>query len=117
MHIKIKKYSYSFTTNKSVLFFVFDLEILHCVFHRGHIFMGFTLCGKYFISYKEKIIINMDISVEYEVYIWRFSPGQKLKFISKHRIFKLLKGSDGLDEIMFLQFPTDPYKVICYGSG
>lgn len=28
-----------------------------------------------------------------------------------------MKGSGELDEIMFLQYPTDPYKIICYGSG
>lgn len=77
--------------------------------------MGFTLCGKYFISFKEDI--SEDLTVEYELYIWRFVPGRPLCFISKHRIFKLLKNSGGLDEIMFLQYPTDPYKIICYGFG
>lgn len=82
--------------------------------------MGFTICGRFFISYKENVIedsIGLFPIIGYELYIWKFAPGQYLKFISKHRIFKLLKGSCELDEIMFLQFPTDPYKIICYGSG
>ncbi|KAK9722872.1 DDB1-and CUL4-substrate receptor 15, WD repeat [Popillia japonica] len=86
----------------------------------SHIFMGFTLCGQFFISYKEKLIegtINLFATIEYELYIWRFVPGEKLKYISSYRIFKLLKEPEGLDRIMFTQFPTDPYKLICYGLG
>lgn len=83
--------------------------------------MGFTLCGKYFISYTERLVEepapgNFNTINEYELYIWRFVPGQILQFISKHRIFKL-KTSDELHDIKFMQFPSDPYKLICYGVG
>lgn len=88
--------------------------------NRGHIFMGFTVCGKYFVSYTEKIELspgNFYTTNEYELYIWRFVPGQRLQFVSKHRIFKLLKTSEELHDIKFMQFPSDPYKLICYGIG
>lgn len=83
--------------------------------------MGFTLCGKYFISYTEKLLEepssgNFHSVNEYELYIWRFVPGQLLQFMSKHRIFKL-KTSDELHDIKFIQFPSDPYKLICFGIG
>lgn len=78
--------------------------------------MGFTLCGQFFISYKEKYIESDFIpTIEYELYIWRFNPGKILENVSTHRIFKLFKGSDELDDITFMQFPTDPYKILCYG--
>lgn len=83
-----------------------------------HIFMGFTICGNYFITYKEKLIedlANLFISLEYDLYIWRFIPGHTLRYISNHRVFKLLKGSEPLDELTFLQYPADPYKLYCYG--
>lgn len=82
--------------------------------------MGFTLCGKYFLSYTEKLIEispgNFCTKYEYELYIWRFVPGQLLQFLSKHRIFKL-KTSDALNDIKFMQFPSDPFKLICFGVG
>ncbi|KAJ8976440.1 hypothetical protein NQ317_016059 [Molorchus minor] len=86
----------------------------------NHIFMGFTMCGQYFISYTEKMYEDMgplsfNTSYEYELYLWRFVPGHKLKFISKHKIFKHLKGSYVLDRIMFMQFPKDLHKLVCYG--
>ncbi|KAK4875183.1 hypothetical protein RN001_011605 [Aquatica leii] len=86
----------------------------------SHIFMGFTLCGKYFISYTTNsgeptsATASLFPSVEYELYIWRFIPGQQLQYVGKHRIFKLFKSSFGLDEVTFMQFPLDPYKIICY---
>uniref|UniRef100_A0A1Y1K8R7 DDB1- and CUL4-associated factor 15 WD40 repeat-containing domain-containing protein n=1 Tax=Photinus pyralis TaxID=7054 RepID=A0A1Y1K8R7_PHOPY len=85
----------------------------------SHIFMGFTLCGRFFISYTTKLGESNSSavlfpSVEYVLYIWRFVPGQTLRYVGKHRIFRLFKSSLGLDEVMFMQFPLDPYKIICY---
>ncbi|XP_056633600.1 uncharacterized protein LOC130443138 [Diorhabda sublineata] len=86
----------------------------------NHIYMGFTMCGQYFISYTEKLCeelgpLHFVTSYEYELFLWRFVPGKKLQFISKHKIFKHLKGSDAVDKIMFMQFPRDLYKIVCYG--
>lgn len=82
--------------------------------------MGFTMCGQYFLSYTEKMYedlgpLNFNTTYEYELYLWRFVPGQKLNCFSKHKIFKHLKGSDVLDKIMFMQFPKDVHKIVCYG--
>ncbi|CAH1155849.1 unnamed protein product [Phaedon cochleariae] len=91
----------------------------------SHIYMGFTMCGQFFISYTEKMYQyegpqNFNPTYEYELYLWRFIPGQKLKLSSKHKIFKHhnnlhLKGSEVLDKVMFLQFPRDYHKIVCYG--
>lgn len=82
--------------------------------------MGFTMCGQYVLSYTEKILglepLTFNPSNEYEIHLWKFIPGQKLNFISKHKIFKHFKGLDVLNKIMFLQFPRDYHKVVCYGS-
>lgn len=78
--------------------------------------MGFTLCSNFFISYKETYVESDFIpTIEYELYVWRFYPGKTLQFVSKHRLFKLYKGSVDLEDIMFMQYPTDPYKILCYG--
>jgi hypothetical protein len=82
--------------------------------------MGFTLCGQYFISFTERTFehllpYNFNASYEYELYLWRFVPGEKLRYVSKHRIFKHLRGLEVLDKIMFMQFPMDPHKILCYG--
>lgn len=100
-------------------FFVYSFS--YTQFCRYHIFMGFTLCGRFVISYTEKVCepdqVTIFAPVDYELYIWRFIPGQQLQYVSKHRIFKLYKSLDILDEIMFMQFPVDPYKLICYGTA
>ncbi|KAF2901302.1 hypothetical protein ILUMI_04880 [Ignelater luminosus] len=87
----------------------------------SHIFMGFTLCGNFFISYTTRLgeptsisSSNCFPSIEYELHVWRFIPGQQLQYVTKHRIFKLFKSSLMLDEVTFMQFPLDPYKLICY---
>lgn len=78
--------------------------------------MGFTLCGNFFISYKENYVDSEFIPLsEYELYVWRFAPGKMLRYVSKHRIFKLYKGAGELEDITFMQYPTDPYKILCYG--
>lgn len=85
--------------------------------------MGFTLCGQYFLSYTEKqyqaptqnLLSLYESTYEYDLYIWRFIPGQKLKHVSKHKIFNHLKGDYVLDRIMFMQFPNDMHKIVCYG--
>lgn len=84
--------------------------------------MGFTLCGKYLVSYTEKIgeeLVpgNFYTLNEYELFLWRFVPGEKLQFVSRNRIFKMLKTSEELHDIKIMQFPSDPYKLICYGTG
>ncbi|EFA10338.2 uncharacterized protein LOC100141521 [Tribolium castaneum] len=90
----------------------------------NHVFMGFTLCGQYFLSFTERPLESVNQVApslffngcyEYELYLWRFIPGEKLKYVSKHTIFKHLRGMGVLDKIMFMQFPMDPHKVLCYG--
>ncbi|KAK9881702.1 hypothetical protein WA026_017221 [Henosepilachna vigintioctopunctata] len=88
-----------------------------------HVFMGFTLCGTYFLSFTEKgvgaeadILYMLNTSYEYELHLWRFQPGMDLKYLTKYRIFKQLQDSSNvLDNVMFMQFPLDPHKIICYG--
>ncbi|KAL3267973.1 hypothetical protein HHI36_007109 [Cryptolaemus montrouzieri] len=88
-----------------------------------HVFMGFTICGTYFLSFTEKgvgvepdILYMLNTSYEYELHLWRFQPGMKLKYLTKYRIFKQLQDcSNVLDNVMFMQFPQDPHKIICYG--
>ncbi|XP_017768224.1 PREDICTED: uncharacterized protein LOC108556562 [Nicrophorus vespilloides] len=82
----------------------------------SHFYMGFTICGQYFISYKEIMVdvVTLFPCIEYILYIWKFMQGDKLQFISKHRIFRLMRDVE-LDKIMFIQSPTDPYKMFCYG--
>ncbi|XP_060528755.1 uncharacterized protein LOC132703484 [Cylas formicarius] len=92
----------------------------------GHIFMGFTTCGQYFLSYTERVYddprpqtVNrtymFNEMYEYELYIWRFLPGSHLQFTSKHKIFKHLNGAIALDKVMFMQFPGNLHKIVCYG--
>ncbi|KAL1490181.1 hypothetical protein ABEB36_012915 [Hypothenemus hampei] len=88
---------------------------------RSHIFMGFTLCGQYFLSFAEKHISQPyrmpleQYEYEYELFIWRFNPGEKLTYYSTHKIFNYAKGNCILDRIIFMQFPNDTSKLICYG--
>lgn len=82
--------------------------------------MGFTICGKFLISYKvksEDTASTFIPNLEYEIYIWRWLDRDRIRFAAKHRIFKSLKDPAELDDVMFLQFPSDPHKLICYGSG
>lgn len=90
------------------------------IFYSNHIFMGFTMCGQFFVSYTERMCedlfpLSCFASYEYELYLWRFVPGQKLQFVSKHKIFKHLKSPGVLDKVKIMQFPRDLYKLVCYG--
>ncbi|XP_045473770.1 uncharacterized protein LOC123680111 isoform X1 [Harmonia axyridis] len=88
-----------------------------------HVFMGFTVCGTYFLSFTEKnagldqdILYMLNASYEYELHLWKFQPGKELKYLTSYKIFKQLQDSTNvLDNVMFMQFPLDPYKIICYG--
>lgn len=81
--------------------------------------MGFTMCGQYVLSYTEKMLeeemLNLVTLYEYEIHLWKFVPGEKLQFIFKQKIFKHLKGLDAVNKVMFMQFPRDYHKVVCYG--
>ncbi|CAG9861966.1 unnamed protein product [Phyllotreta striolata] len=97
----------------------FDLySLIENVDSLNHIYMGFTMCGRYFVSYTEKISEDPGsmsfTSSEYELYLWRFCPGKRLRFISKHKIFKHLKDFNILNKVKFMQFPGDLYKLVCY---
>lgn len=132
--LRLKGYSTMFMPNADMLLILSLAALMLCKYHfslcttirlllltfSNHIYMGFTMCGQYFLSYTEKMFedlgpFNFNASYEYELYLWRFVPGEKLKFISKHKIFKHLKGLDVLDKIKFMQSPKDYYKLICYG--
>lgn len=84
--------------------------------------MGFTQCGQYMLSYTTRSCsVASDhpiyaLSSEYELYVWRFSPGVPLRFVSKQRIFSHFKSPYPLDSIMFMQFPHDVTKIVCYGN-
>ncbi|CAH2002128.1 unnamed protein product [Acanthoscelides obtectus] len=88
-----------------------------------HIYMGFTLCGRYFVSYTEKLVeeglglIDFNASYEYYLHLWRFVPGMKLQYLSKHKIFKHINGPYSIDKVIFMQSPGDLYKLVCYGVG
>lgn len=89
-----------------------------------HIFMGFTLCGKYFVSFFERITPEIEpypflMTYEYYLYLWKFRPGKELKYANKYRIFKHCNGSDDildLDSVKFMQYPHDPNRIVCFGQ-
>ncbi|XP_066151701.1 uncharacterized protein [Euwallacea fornicatus] len=92
----------------------------------SHVYMGFTLCGQYLLSFTVKeqppppnqsllSAIMYLASYEYILHVWKFNPCEKLQYVSHHKIFNHIQGPCHLDRIMFMQFPNDMHKVVCYG--
>ncbi|XP_072347001.1 DDB1- and CUL4-associated factor 15 [Scyliorhinus torazame] len=83
----------------------------------GHIFLGFTKCGRYVLSYTrdvpEQDIDELPYYVYY-LYWWKFNIHAKLKKVRQVHLFKDQEVYSDL-YLTVCEWPSDPSKLIVFG--
>ncbi|XP_044736806.1 uncharacterized protein LOC123298771 [Chrysoperla carnea] len=83
------------------------------------VFMGFSQCGRFLLSYSVKHTLNIDgffLSHQYVLHVWSFVPGRQAKLVAEHRIFRHFKHHEDDLEVTMCQWPTDLEKLVIYGT-
>ncbi|XP_069460480.1 DDB1- and CUL4-associated factor 15 [Ambystoma mexicanum] len=82
----------------------------------GHIFLGFSKCGRYVLSYTSKVLDD-DFSFSfyiYHLYWWEFNIHSRLKLARQVRLFQ----DEEIYSDLYLtvcEWPTDSSKIIVFG--
>ncbi len=89
----------------------------------GHIFMGFSKCGQFLLSYTQTTAENDDdlvsdfyrMSYHYRLHWWLFVPYRRAKKVAEVMLFKN-SGTDGNLHLSFCQWTKDISKVLVFGT-
>ncbi|KAJ1160910.1 hypothetical protein NDU88_001400 [Pleurodeles waltl] len=82
----------------------------------GHIFLGFSKCGRYVLSYTSKVLDD-DFSFSfyiYHLYWWEFNIHSKLRLVRQVRLFQ----DEEIYSDLYLtvcEWPNDSSKIIVFG--
>uniref|UniRef100_A0A8C5W820 DDB1 and CUL4 associated factor 15 n=1 Tax=Leptobrachium leishanense TaxID=445787 RepID=A0A8C5W820_9ANUR len=80
----------------------------------GHIFLGFTKCGRFVLSYTSSVLDDDYSFYSYTLYWWQFQVHSKLRLIRQVRLFP----DEDIYNDLFLtvcEWPSDGSKVIVFG--
>ncbi|XP_020654366.3 DDB1- and CUL4-associated factor 15 isoform X1 [Pogona vitticeps] len=80
----------------------------------GHIFLGFSKCGRYVLSYTSSSGDDDFSFYIYHLYWWEFNVHSKLKMVRQVRLFQ----DEEIYSDLYLtvcEWPSDPTKVIVFG--
>ncbi|KAM9214409.1 DDB1- and CUL4-associated factor 15 [Leptosomus discolor] len=80
----------------------------------GHIFLGFSKCGRYVLSYTSNSGDDDFSFYIYHLYWWEFNVHSKLKLVRQVRLFQ----DEEIYSDLYLtvcEWPSDPSKVIVFG--
>uniref|UniRef100_UPI00398E97B9 DDB1- and CUL4-associated factor 15 isoform X2 n=1 Tax=Pristiophorus japonicus TaxID=55135 RepID=UPI00398E97B9 len=83
----------------------------------GHIFLGFTKCGRYVLSYTRDVPEQEFDELPYYVYYlywWKFNIHDKLKKVRQVHLFKDQEVYSDL-YLTVCEWPSDPSKLIVFG--
>uniref|UniRef100_H3B2W6 DDB1 and CUL4 associated factor 15 n=1 Tax=Latimeria chalumnae TaxID=7897 RepID=H3B2W6_LATCH len=80
----------------------------------GHVFLGFTKCGRYVLSYVGDCVDDVFALYVYHLYWWEFNIHNKLKQVREVRLFQDEKIYTEL-YLTVCEWPSDPTKVIVFG--
>eukprot|EP00062_Callorhinchus_milii_P025501 gi/632986549/ref/XP_007910302.1/ PREDICTED: DDB1- and CUL4-associated factor 15 [Callorhinchus milii] len=80
----------------------------------GHIFLGFTKCGRYVLSYTREQVFDELPDYVYYLYWWKFNIHDKLKQVRQIRLFKDQEVYSDL-YLTVCEWPSDPTKLIVFG--
>ncbi|XP_068128266.1 DDB1- and CUL4-associated factor 15 [Hyperolius riggenbachi] len=81
---------------------------------KGHIFLGFSKCGRFVLSYTSDILDDDFSFYSYQLYWWQFQVHSKLRLIQQVRLFQ----DEEIYSDLFLtvcEWPSDSSKVIVFG--
>lgn len=87
----------------------------------GHIFLGFSKCGQFLLSYTQTAGDNLDmagdflrIPYHYRLHWWLFVPYKRAKKVAEVMLFTNA-GADGNLHLSVCQWPKDEQKVLVFG--
>ncbi|XP_053574143.1 DDB1- and CUL4-associated factor 15 isoform X2 [Bombina bombina] len=80
----------------------------------GHIFLGFSKCGRFVLSYTSHVLDDDFSFYTYHLYWWQFHVHSKLRLVRQVRLFQ----DEEIYSDLFLtvcEWPSDSSKVIVFG--
>jgi hypothetical protein len=99
-------------------FFIRDV-VPHSALTAGHVFLGFSRCGQFLISYTQTSTENdqfdLNFNYYYRLHWWLFTPYSKARKIAEVTLFTD-SGVYGNLRISVCQWPGDLTKLLVYGS-
>jgi len=98
-------------------FFIRD-AVPHSALTSGHVFLGFSRCGQFLLSYTQTNTENEQFDLSFNYYYrlhwWLFTPYSKARKIAEVTLFTN-QGVYGNLHISFCQWPGDMSRVVVYG--
>ena len=94
--------------------------IPHSAIENGHIFMGFSKCGQFLLSYTQSeadvdlVTLVPHFHYHYRLHWWLFVPYRKAKKVAEVTLFSNSSAAGNL-HISFCQWPKDNKKVLVFG--
>ena len=94
--------------------------IPHSAIENGHIFMGFSKCGQFLLSYTQTeadvdlVTLVPHFHYHYRLHWWLFVPYRRAKKVAEVTLFSNTSAAGNL-HISFCQWPKDNKKVLVFG--
>ena len=94
--------------------------IPHSAIENGHIFMGFSKCGQFLLSYTQTeadvdlVTLVPHFHYHYRLHWWLFIPYRRAKKVAEVTLFSNSSAAGNL-HISFCQWPKDNKKVLVFG--
>ncbi|XP_060075439.1 uncharacterized protein LOC132555113 [Ylistrum balloti] len=89
------------------------------ILEEGHVFLGFTKCGQFVVSYSCQMMSDEHLgfpSYNYALQWWKFIPNSPLRKVSEVKLF----GEEEVTQDLFISFcewPQDHSKVLVFGHS
>ncbi|KAG9472469.1 hypothetical protein GDO78_019412 [Eleutherodactylus coqui] len=81
---------------------------------KGHVFLGFTKCGRFVLSYTNDVLDDDFSFYSYRLYWWEFQVHNKLRLVQQVRLFKEEEIYSDL-YLTICEWPGDSSKLIVFG--
>ncbi|CAJ0940786.1 unnamed protein product [Ranitomeya imitator] len=81
---------------------------------KGHVFLGFSKCGRFVLSYTSDVLDDDFAFYSYHLYWWQFQVHSKLRLVRQVRLFQ----DEEIYSDLYLtvcEWPSDNSKVIVFG--
>ncbi|XP_072005843.1 DDB1- and CUL4-associated factor 15 [Engystomops pustulosus] len=81
---------------------------------KGHVFLGFSKCGRFVLSYTSDVLDDDFSFYSYHLYWWQFQVHRKLRLVRQVRLFQ----DEEIYSDLYLtvcEWPSDSSKVIVFG--